>query len=63
MTVTSLRIEEWGGRYIVVGEFESHTEIHRKEFTTYLDALREMSKILGREVMRREHNFNSGFNR
>lgn len=54
MTVTSLRIEEWGGKFVVVGEFRQHIEIARREFDTYREALKELAKIVAREDMRYE---------
>ena len=53
--VTSLHIDEWGGKFVIVGEFDQHTVIPRREFDNKLDALRELSKIIQREVMRHEH--------
>lgn len=55
-TLASVRIESWGGKFVVVGEFGRMTTIPRHEYDTYGEALREMSKILMREVMRYELN-------
>lgn len=62
-TVASIKIESWGGKFVVVGEFGHMTAIPRHEYDTYGEALREMSKILMREVMRYEAGPSRGFDR
>lgn len=63
MTIVSLRIEEWDKKFVVVGEFKGYTEIPRREFTTYGEALRELAKAAQREELRYESNSGRGFNR
>ncbi len=62
-TIVSLRIDTWGNKFIVVGEFEGHSAISRKEFDVYKDALRELWKIVQREEMRYEAGFDSRLGR
>lgn len=61
MTIVSLRIETWGDKFVVVGEFKKHTEIPRREFDTYGEALKELSKIAQREELRYESNYRSRY--
>lgn len=63
MNVTTLKIEQWGNKFIVMGEFESHTEIHRREFDSYIEALEELSKMVCREVLRRGSKINPNLGR
>lgn len=53
-TMASIRIESWGSKFVVVGEFIGLTEIPRREFENYSEALREMAKIVQREEIRYE---------
>lgn len=62
-TIASVRIETWGGKFLVVGEFGRMTQIPRHEYDTYGEALREMSKVLMREVLRYEANPDRGLDR
>lgn len=62
-TVVSLRIETWGEKFVVVGEFKGYTEIPRHEFENYGEALRELAKAAQREELRYEANTGRGFNR
>lgn len=62
-TIFSLRIETWGDRFVVVGEFDRHTLIPRREFETFSEALRELSKVAQREELRYANDINRGFNR
>lgn len=55
-TIASIRIETWGDKFIVVGEFQGYSELHRREFLTYGEALRELAKAAAREEMRYERN-------
>lgn len=52
MIVANVRIETWGDRFIVVGEFNGLTEIPRREFKTYAEALSELAKAVQREEIR-----------
>lgn len=61
--VTSLRISTWEGKFVVVGEFDQHSVIPRREFDTKLEAMKELSKIIQREVLRYELNNDRGFDR
>lgn len=63
MTIVSLRIEEWGKKFVVVGEFRGYTEIPRQEFETYREALRELAKVAQREELRYESNIGRGVDR
>lgn len=51
-TLASVRIETRENKFVVVGEFDSIIEIPRREFTTYLEALQELSRALQREEIR-----------
>lgn len=62
-TIVSLRIETWGDKFIVVGEFESHTAIPRREYETYSEALKELAKVAAREEIRYEINHSRSSNR
>lgn len=62
-TIVSLRIEEWGNKFIVVGEFRGYTEISRREFESYGEALRELAKVAQREELRYESGLGRNFNR
>lgn len=62
-TVTSLRIETWGDKFVVVGEFSRLTSVTPHQFNNYGDALRELSKILMREVLRYEAGLSRGIDR
>lgn len=62
-TIVSLRIETWGEKFVVVGEFTGYTVIPRREFDSYSEALRELSKVAQREELRYESNNGRGFNR
>lgn len=62
-TIASVRIETWGGKFVVVGEFKHFTTIPRREFDTYGEALRELSKVLMREVYRYEAGFDRDIDR
>lgn len=62
-TIVSVRIESWGGKFIVVGEFGKTVEIPRHECDTYGEALYELAKIARREVVRYESGIDRGFNR
>lgn len=53
-TIVSLRIETWGNKFVVVGEFKGYTEIPRREFESYKEALRELAKVAQREELRYE---------
>lgn len=53
-TVASIHIETWGGKFVIVGEFAKTTVIPRIEYNTYGEALKEMAKIIQREVLRHE---------
>lgn len=53
-TIASLRIEEWGGKYVVQGEFQGHSAISRQVFDTYKEALNELSRMARREEIRYE---------
>lgn len=63
MTIVSLRIETWGNKFVVVGEFKGYTEIPRREYETYREALRELSRAAQREEVRYEHGIGSDPNR
>lgn len=60
-TIVSLRIETWGDKFIVVGEFKGYTEIPRREFPTYREALAELAKVAAREELRHETRRGNGF--
>lgn len=62
-TIVSLRIETWGQKYIVVGEFEGHSSVSRRKFDTYKEALHELWKVAQREELRYESNNGRGFSR
>lgn len=62
-TIVSLRIEEWGGKYVVVGEFRNHSAIPRRDFDTYGEALKELAKMAMREEVRYESGFDRGSGR
>lgn len=51
-TLASIRIDTWGKKFVVVGEFGNMTQIPRQEFDNYSDALAEFAKIAQREVLR-----------
>lgn len=53
-TIVSLRIETWGDKFVVVGEFRNFSEVPRREFESYREALKELAKIAAREEMRYE---------
>lgn len=63
MTIVSLRIESWGGKFVVVGEFQNYTQIPRQEFGTYGEALRELAHVARREELRYETNHDRGLDR
>lgn len=64
MTIVSLRIETWDGKFVVVGEFKNYSEIPRREFESYGEALRELAKVAQREELRYEFSRSgSHFNR
>ena len=63
MTKATLRVEAWGDRFVVIGEFEGHSEISPIRFSNYGDALRELARIIGREVIRHESYPNRNSNR
>lgn len=63
MTIVSIRIETWGSKFVVVGEFQNHTVIPRREFDTYGEALKELSRVAQREELRYESNNRSRFDR
>lgn len=63
MTIVCLRIEEWGNKFVVVGEFARYTEIPRREFNTYGEALRELSKVAQREELRYANGIHRDFDR
>lgn len=60
--ITSLRIETWGEKFVVVGEFQKYTTVPRQEFDTYYDALKELARIAKREEIRYETYGHRGFN-
>lgn len=62
-TIVSLRIETWGDKFVVVGEFQHYSEIPRREFKSYSEALKELAKVAAREELRYEINRGRGFNR
>lgn len=62
-TIASLRIETWGEKFIVVGEFKGMTEIPRREFNTYQEALRELARAAAREELRYEARHDRRFDR
>lgn len=62
-TIASIRIETWGEKFVVVGEFKGYSEIPRREFETYSEALRELAKAAQREELRYELNNRRGSNR
>lgn len=51
-TVASVRIESWGAKFVIVGEFSDMTVIPRQEFENYSDALHELAKVVQREEIR-----------
>lgn len=53
-TAAIVRIETWGGKFVVIGEFGEMIAVPRREFDTYGEALKEMSRILMREVQKYE---------
>ena len=53
-TIVSVRIETWGNKFIVVGEFGKMSEVPRREFDTYVEALKELVKAVLREEIRYE---------
>lgn len=61
-TIVSLRIETWGSKFVVVGEFKGYSEIPRREFDTYSEALKELSKVAQREELRHERGIDRGSN-
>lgn len=62
-TIVSLRIETWDKKFIVVGEFSGYTEIPRREFESYREALRELAKVAQREELRYESGIGRSFDR
>ena len=62
-TVASLHIETWGGKFIVVGQFRGLTEIPRREYDTYGEALKELSRAAQREEVRYANNISRGIDR
>lgn len=63
MRIASLYIETWGDKFLVVGHFRELTEIPRREFDTYGEALKELSRAAQREEVRYANNPNSGTGR
>lgn len=59
-TIVSLRIETWGDKFVVVGEFKGYSEVPRREFETYKEALKELSRVAQREELRHEHGIGRG---
>jgi hypothetical protein len=53
-TIVSLRIETWDDKFVVVGEFKGYSEIPRREFDSYTEALKELAKVAQREELRHE---------
>jgi len=53
-TIVDLRIETWGDKFVVVGWFSGATQIPRREFDSYGEALKELAKSAAREEMRYE---------
>lgn len=62
-TIASLRIETWGNKFVIVGEFENFMAIPRREFDTYREALQEFSRAAQREEKRYEAFNNRDTNR
>lgn len=62
-TLVSLRIETWGGKFVVVGEFDGYSSLSRREFETYREALHELWKVAQREEMRYEAGFSRRLDR
>lgn len=62
-TIASLCIETWGGKFIVVGQFRGLTEIPRREYDSYGEALKELSKVAQREELRHANNLSRGIDR
>jgi hypothetical protein len=62
-TIARFYVETWGDKFIVVGEFLKHTLVSRIEFSTYGEAMNEISKLARREAIRDEADSGRGFNR
>lgn len=62
-TVASVRIDQWGNNFVVVGEFQNMTAVIPREFRTYQEALAEMVKIAAREQLRYESGLRDSFGR
>lgn len=50
-TIASIRVDTWGSKFVVVGEFGSFSEL-RREFASYGDAIEEMMRMAKREELR-----------
>ena len=50
--IASIKIERWGIGYVVVAYFYDLTIVNNKTFNNYYEALAEMSRIVGREVIK-----------
>lgn len=61
-TLVSLRIETWGKKFVVVGEFNKYSEVPRKEFDSYQEALKELAKVAQREELRYAAHISGDFN-
>lgn len=62
-TIVSLRIETWGDKFVVMGEFNRYTSVPRREYETYSEALKELARVAQREELRHEHNLSRGLDR
>lgn len=54
MRVAGLYIDAWGGKFVVVGEFGTFSQVPQREFSSYAEALVELAKIAQREALRYE---------
>lgn len=62
-TIASVHIDEYGGKFIVVGQFGKMSMVSSPAFDNLRDALREMAKIIQREELRYESGFRGDFDR
>jgi hypothetical protein len=60
-TIANIRIETWGDKFVVTGEFERFSEIPIEKFDSYGEALKALAQVVKREEMRYESRVRRNF--
>lgn len=61
--LASIQIDTWKDKYVVTADFGSLHIVSSKEFEFVFDALQEMYKLIGRELVKYEAGINSHYSR